>query len=81
MKVAWQTRALKNSAGADGGLNGGESVRRPGSKDPHWGQQNKYFVIVQIMRKNARLKLAFNTLTLNNRDKQNSILPHFMLIF
>jgi hypothetical protein len=35
--------AKKHSAGVDGGLGGGSSVRRHGSKDPHWRLQ-KFFL-------------------------------------
>ena len=30
------------SAGVDGGLSRGSSVRRPGSKDPHWANGGPY---------------------------------------
>ena len=41
LKATLQTRAAKNFAGVNGGLSGGFSVRRPGSKD--FGKKQNYF--------------------------------------
>ena len=44
-----QTCALKISAGVNGVLRGGSSVRRPGSKDPHRCQQKFLSVMLSAI--------------------------------
>jgi hypothetical protein len=42
-----QTCALDISAGVDGGLSGGSSMRRPGTEDPHRRQWKLFCIISQ----------------------------------